>query len=190
MPEALSNQESPYWDAMYGDVKFLVLEYKLRDQWTSKESAELAIVQLFEYCGQAQQEYWRFIRTCRMMEYLGKTLRGSALPDDVRKLIKRTDKAIFNKAYQPYLAKFWNWEFINHRQGAHKKGNSPYKRWSWLATQTAMKELAAKRPNTFRYVLAYYENQLDEMFPLKPPSLTRVVRYMRDTEFDMEKSDG
>jgi hypothetical protein len=186
MPERLSNQESHYWDAMYGDVKFLVLEYKLRDEWTELEKANQAIIQLFQYCGSAQQEYFRFIRHCRMMEYLGRILGRSDIPDDVRKVVRRTHKKVFNRAYQPYIAKFWNWEFINKRQGAKRSGNSPYKRWSWLATQTALKELASKRPNTFRYVLAYYEAQLEEMSPLKPPSLTRVLRYMRDIAFDME----
>jgi len=184
MPEPLSNYESRLYDAVYGDVKFLVLQYKLRGAWTSKESAQDAIVQLLQYHGLAQQEYWVFIRTLRLMHLLGTVLKNNP-PEDVLKVVRRTDKALFNKSYQPYLAKFWNWQFLTKRQQAKKVTNTPYKRWNWIATQSALKDLAAKRPNTFRYVLAYYEGQLDELFPMKPPALVRLVRYMRDIEFDM-----
>jgi len=185
MPEALSSNESNLWDAMYGDVKFLVLKYKLRDQWMTKESAEQAIIQLLQYHGKAGTDYWRFIRTLRLMSLFGE-LRRSDLPDDVRKLVRRTDKALFLKNYQTYIAKFWNWQVISKRQQAKKVGNSPYKRWSWLATQEALKELAANRPTTFKRVLAYYEEEYEDLRPMKPPALTRLLRYMRDIEFDME----
>jgi hypothetical protein len=186
MPEAISNQESKLWDAVYGDVKFLVLDYKLRNSWTTKEDAEQAIVQLLQYHGKAQQEYWKFIRALRLMALFGRQLRRSDLPDDVRKLLRRTDKAIFNKSYQPYTAQYWNWQFLAKRQQAKKASNTPYKPWSWSATQAAMKELAADRPNTFKHVLTYLEQQAEDLRPLKPPSIHRVLRYMRDIQFDME----
>jgi hypothetical protein len=185
MPEPISNHESSLWDAMYGDVKFLLLQYKLRDEWTSKESAEQAIILLLQYHGKAPAEYWKFIRALRIMS-LFEGLLKTPLPEDVQKLVKRTDKAIFRKQYSPYLAKFWNREFLTKRQQARKGTNSPYKSWSWLATRAALKELAADRPNTFRHVLAYYEAQYEAMRPMKPPSLTRLLRYMRDIAFELE----
>lgn len=185
MPESISSQESPLWDAMYGDVKFLVLQYKLRDEWTDVKKAQDAIVLLLQYHGKAQQDYWKFIRTLRLMSQFSRVLRDNP-PDDVRKLVKRTDKALFLKSYQPYLAKFWNWQFINKRQQAKKVSNTPYKRWNWIATQRELKTLASERPNTFRYMLAFYEEQLKDLYPIKPPSLLRVLRYMRDIEFDLE----
>jgi hypothetical protein len=185
MPEALSNHESKQWDAVYGDVKFLVLRYKLRDSWGTKESAEQAIIQCLEYMGKATDEYWVFIRTLRLMTLTGEQLR-TPLPDDVRRVIKRFDRTLFRKSYQPYLSKFWNLQFLSKRQQAKKATNSPYKKWNWFATQNALKAMAASRPNTFRHVLAFYEEQAKDMLPLKPPAVTRLLRYMRDIEFDLE----
>ena len=187
MPESISSQESRLWDAMYGDVKFLVLQYKLRNAWDYEQEARDAIVQLLQYHGKAQQEYWRFIRTLRLMSLFSDVLR-SAHPDEVTKLVRRTDKSLFLKGYQPYLAKFWNWQFITKRQQAKKVENSPYKKWNWSATQEELKTLASERPNTFRYMLAYYEERLNTLRPVRPPSLLRVLRYMRDLEFDMEST--
>jgi hypothetical protein len=185
MPEPISSHESKQWDAIYGDVKFLVLQYKLRDSWTTKESAEQGIIQLLEYMGKATDEYWIWVRTVRAMMYLGHQL-TTPLPDDVRKVVNLTHKTMFRRGYQPYLDRFWNLQFLSKRQQAKKAGNSPFKRWNWVATQTAMKRLAADRPNTFRHVLAYYEAQAEALRPIKPPALTRVLRYMRDIAFELE----
>jgi len=184
MPEAPSNDESRLWDAIYGDVKFLILEYKLKDSWSTKEDAEQAILQLLHYHGLAQQDYWKFIRTLRLMSVMSRVLKSDP-PDDVRKLVNRTHKALF-RDYQKYVAKYWNWEFITKRQQAKKATNTPYKPWSWLATRAALVELAAKRPNTFKHLLAHLEGQLTEYKPYKPPSLMRVLRIMRDQAFEME----
>lgn len=184
MPEQPSDRESKLWDAMYGDVKFLVLEYKLRDSWATKESAQEAIVQLLQYHGKAQQEYWKHIRTLRLLSVTSRLLKGN-LSEDVVRVVRKTDRTLF-RDYQAYIAKFWNWEFINKRQGAKRAGNSPYRKWNWIATREALKELASNRPTTFRRLLKHLEAQLEGYKPVKPPALIRVIRYMRDIEFDME----
>ena len=185
MPEAATNFESRLWDAMYGDVKFLVLEYKLRDSWTTKEGAEAALVDLLQYHGAATQEYWKFIRTLRLMTVTSRVLR-SYPPEEVAKVVRKTDRALF-RDYQKYFARYWNWEFITKRGGA-RKSQGPYKPWKWFATQQALKDLAAKRPNLFRHLLRHLEEQLEEYKPYKPPSIMRVLRYMRDIDFDLEKT--
>jgi hypothetical protein len=35
-------------------------------------------------------------------------------------------------------------------------------------------------------VLAYWDAQYAALRPIKPPSLTRLLRYMHDIEFDLE----
>lgn len=184
MPEAASSQESKLWDAMYGDVKFLVLEYKLRASWETREQAEQAIIDLLQYHGRAQQPYWKFIRTLRLLTVSSRVLKSNP-PEDVRKVVRKWDKTLF-RDYQKYIATYWNWQFLTKRQQAKKVSNTPYKPWSWLATREAMKELASKRPNTFRHLLKHLEGQMEEFKPVRPPALVRVLRYMHDIEFDME----
>jgi hypothetical protein len=169
------------YDAYWGDIRCQTMRLEMIHGWASPVTAKQNVIQLVKYVGGAKDDYWRLVRIWRARMIVNAAYRGLSegrLDKSVHQVIKRAMAQLDRERDKVLSRRGWG-------ESAPK-----FRKWDWTITQRRAAELKLGNPGLFDTLRrnvegkAYDNPKLDTTRMHRDPSLARLVRILRDVEFD------
>jgi len=163
-------------DLYWGDVGFQCTRLRMIVNWSSTKGTDQNIIQLTRYIGRAKTDYGRLARIYR-----------------VRMVINPIWTKTQNDLVRKHIRKFMTLLDREHDKVLSRRGwreHHVWKPWDWEKTKRQAKRLKEINPGLFDTLRrniegkAYTSPTFDATRMRMDPELARLVRILRDVEFD------